>query len=336
MENLPKITILIVTLNSERTLQKCLESIEQQNYPKEKIEYLNVDGSSIDSTKVILKQHGFKIIDGCFGAEAKRAIGIAKSKHNLIVSIDSDNYLPNSQWLKQMLRPFIDDPETVHANTLRYGYRKSDSLYNRYVALFGGADPVVYYIGIPDRLSYIQKKWTKGKIIKETKDYYLVEFSKDSLPTVGCNGVVYKRDLLLRFARSRPEEFLHIDVFADLIEKNYNRFAIVKNSVVHDTAITLESLLKKRVDFLSDYYLGKKRRYLIYNSKKLQDNLKLFLFIFYTVTFIKPFVDSLRGYLRVRDRAWFIHPFVCWVYLYAYTRATIAGLFFKKYERFRR
>ena len=331
MENLPKITILIVTLNSERTLQKCLESIEQQDYPKEKIEYLNVDGGSTDSTKDILEQHGFKIIDGCFGAEAKRGIGIAKAKHNLIVSIDSDNYLPNVQWLKQMLRPFIDDPQTVHANTLRYGYRKSDSLYNRYVALFGGSDPVVYYIGIPDRLSYLRKKWTKGKIIKETKDYYLVEFSKDNLPTVGCNGVVYKRDLLLRFARSSPEDFLHIDVFADLIEKNYNRFAIVKNSVVHDTAITLKSLLKKRVDFLSDYYLGKKRRYLIYNPKKLQDNLKLFLFIFYTVTFLKPFIDSLRGYLRIRDRAWFVHPFICWVYLYVYGKATIVN-FLKRYE----
>lgn len=334
----PKISIVIPTYNNERTLTNCLKSIQKQDYPKEKIEYLNIDGGSTDASKKIFKKFGFKIVDASDkkGAESQRAVGIAKAKYNLIVSIDADNYLPNKKWLKQMIQPFVEDPKVVHANTLHYAYRKKDSLYNRYSALFGGSDAVVYYIGILDRLSFIRKKWTEGKIIKETRNFYLVEFSKDNLPTVGCNGVVYRRDLLLKFARSSPEEFLHIDVFVDLIEKNYNRFAIVKNSVIHDTAATLWSLLAKRVKFLSAYYLGKERRYLIYNPKKKQDNLKLFLFIFYTITFVKPLFDSLQGYLIIPDRAWFIHPLICWIYLYAYAKATITRFFLKSHERAKR
>src|SRR3989338_1242843 len=51
-----------------------------------------------------------------------------------------------------------------------------------------------------------------------------------------------------------------------------------------------------------------KRRYLIYNPKKPQDVFRLFVFIFYTITFVKPLIDSIRGYFIVRDVAWFLHP----------------------------
>ena len=41
------------------------------------------------------------------------------------------------------------------------------------------------------------------------------------------------------------------------------------------------------------------------------------------ITFLKPFTDSMRGYFSIRDRAWFIHPIMCWAYLYSYGVATI-------------
>jgi len=333
-KTLPKITIIIVTLNNQRTIENCLRNIISQNYPQNKIEYLNIDGGSIDDTRKILRKYGFKIINSPIknNAEAQRAIGLLKAKNNLIISLDADNYLPSNNWFRQMIEPFLENPQLVHVNTLHYTYKRTDSLFNRYIALFGAVDPVVYYIGIPDRVSFIQKKWRGGKIIKETKSYYLVEFDKRNLPTVGCNGVVYRKDLLLKFAKSKPKEFLHIDVFIDLVEKGYNQFAIVKNSVIHDTAVTLPALLKKRIRFLDDYYLqnNKKRRYLIYNSKSLISNIKLLLFIIYTITFVKPFIDSLRGYLKIRDKAWFVHPFACWIYLYIYGRTTLTSFFRKK------
>lgn len=330
---LANISIIIVTYNNERTIKKCLEAIKRQDYPRNQIEYLNIDGGSSDKTLSILKSGGFKSIKSPIkrNAEAQRAVGIKAAKHNLIVSIDADNYLPNSNWLQQMVKPFIEDPNIIHANTMHYTYLAKDSLYNRYCSLFGLLDPIVYYVGNPDRMPQFIKKWKKGKVLKETDNHYLVEFSKKNLPTVGCNGVVYRKDILLKYAKSDPSQFLHIDVFVDLIERGYNRFAIVKNDIIHDTAVDLSMLLKKRIAFLTNYYLkaggaGPKRRYYIYNPKNFKDNMRLFLFILYSITLIKPILDSFRGFLSVRDWAWFLHPFVCLVYFYAYSAATTRHL----------
>ena len=290
-----------------------------------------MDGGSADATKTILKKNKFRVIDSPIkNAEAQRAIGLKHANNNLIVSLDADNYLPNKKWITQMVRPFLENKEIVHAGTLHFTYKKNDpSSFNRYVALFGVVDPTVYYVGRPDRVPHFKNKWSGGDILRETPEYYIVRFTKDSLPTVGCNGVVYRRDILLKNAQADPSKFIHIDVFADLFEKGYDKYAIVKNDLIHDTAIDLRSLMKKRIAFLYAYYHKKalKRRYFIYNPNKLQDVFKLFLFILYTITFIKPLVDSARGYFVIRDRAWFLHPIMCWVYLYAYGLVTFKKLF---------
>lgn len=330
MRQLPPITIVIVTLNNERTISECIHRIITQSYPKHLIEYLNIDGGSTDNTKLIFSQNKFRIIESPIkkNAEAQRAIGLKYAKHNLIVSLDADNYLPHSNWLEQMVKPFMDDPSIVHAGTMHFTYMRKYTVFNRYVSLFGVIDPLVYYVGKPDRLPYFKRRWSSGTILKEASEYYIVKFTKESLPTVGCNGVVYRRDVLLKHAHSDPLNFLHIDVFVDLLEKGYDKYAIVKNDVIHDTATDLNMLMRKRKAFLFMYYLNLqknllKRRYLIYNPRRLKDNFKLLLFIIYTVSFVKPFIDSLRGYVGIRDRAWFLHPIVCWMYLISYSSVTI-------------
>jgi len=331
-KTLPKISIVIVTYNNERTISKCAQCIKSQIYPKDKIEYLNIDGGSTDNTEKILKNHSFRIIKSpiSHNAEAQRAIGVKEARNNLIVSIDADNYLPSPLWLQQMVRPFIDNDQVVHAGTLHYAYRKNDSIINRYCALFGVLDPVVFYIGRPDRLSHLHKEWKKD-IIKETSGYYLVKFDSETLPTVGCNGVAYRRDLLLKYAKTDPNEFFHIDVFLDLIEKGLTTFAVVKNEVYHDTAASLFVFMKKRIHFLTTYFLNDhslKRRYLIYNQRDTSHIIKLIFFIIYTITLIKPFIDSIIGYIKIRDSAWFLHPLICWIYLSTYSFA-----FFKKNKK---
>jgi len=333
---LSKITILIVTLNNKRTLCNCLKSIQEQDYPKQLIEYLNVDGGSTDGSVTIMKKFGFKVVPSPIkrNAEAQRAVGVKLAQNKLIVSLDADNYLPNKNWLRQMVKPFLENPNLVHANTLHYTYRQEDSIFNRYCALFGTVDPIVYYIGRPDRLSWIFNQWRLGENIENRGSYFLVRFSEKTLPTVGCNGVVYRKDLLLKYTKSKPRQFTHIDVFIDLIRKGYQEFAVVKNDIIHDTAHSFKNLLKKRMLFLSEYYFkqNRERRYKIYDPTKIPDNLKLLLFIVYTLTIIKPLVDSFRGYLRIRDLAWFLHPFVCFIYLFAYGQASLKHLFLRKQD----
>lgn len=324
-EKLPTLSVVIVTFNNGQVLPPCLEAILVQDYPKEKIEYINIDGGSTDNTKELMKQYNFRVVDSpVANAEAQRAYGLREAKHEIVVYIDADNYLPHNQWFLQMTKPFIDDSSIIYSQTMRYTHRMTDSGFNRYCALFGVNDPVVYYVGRPDRLSWSEKRWRYGKIIKNTESYFVVNFTKENMPTIGCNGIMVRRDILFNHAQSDPEHFLHIDVYVDLLEKGFNNFAIVKNDVVHATAYTLRNLIKKRMAFLM-YFYGQKvpRRYMIYDSTKRADNWRMFLFVIYTVTFVRPLVDSIVGYVKIRDVAWFIHPIACWAFLYAYGKSFI-------------
>jgi len=52
--NEPLVSVIIPTYNPERVLPLCLESIEEQSYPKEKIEIIIADGGFIDDMMVLI------------------------------------------------------------------------------------------------------------------------------------------------------------------------------------------------------------------------------------------------------------------------------------------
>ncbi|PIP12385.1 MAG: glycosyl transferase, partial [bacterium (Candidatus Stahlbacteria) CG23_combo_of_CG06-09_8_20_14_all_40_9] len=52
-----KISIVIPCRNEEKFIGKCLDSIIEQDYPKDKLEILVVDGMSEDRTREIMKEY---------------------------------------------------------------------------------------------------------------------------------------------------------------------------------------------------------------------------------------------------------------------------------------
>lgn len=64
-----------------------------------------------------------------------------------------------------------------------------------------------------------------------------------------------------------------------------------------------------------------KRRYSVYDPNR--DRWALIGFIFYASTLILPTIDSFRGFLKVRDIAWFMHPVMCLGILFVYGITTV-------------
>ncbi len=328
--NLPSLSVIVVTLNCESTIERCLSRIVDQNYPEELIEVLVVDGGSTDATLDIAKSYKVEIIDAGFreNQEARRSIGLLSARNEILVYIDSDNFLPTNRWFLEMVEPFYEDKEIIATQTLHYTYIPNDTLMNRYSALFGGKDPVPFYFKKQDRLPWIEKSWNLlGRVTKETENYYTIEFDSN-IPTLGCNGFLIKREILLK-SDHEPAVFFHTDVLQDLIKKGYRQYGIVKNSIIHSIDGGFLINLRKRY-----YYMFKlnqnmrhKRRYMIYDIKSFSDNMRLVKYIFYTVTVIKPLYDSMKGYLRIRDFAWFLHLPMCWGTLFIYTLAVIQSVF---------
>jgi len=57
MSNLPFVSVIIPCRNEEKYIGKCLDSLVKQDYPKDKLEVLVVDGMSEDKTREIIEEH---------------------------------------------------------------------------------------------------------------------------------------------------------------------------------------------------------------------------------------------------------------------------------------
>jgi cellulose synthase/poly-beta-1,6-N-acetylglucosamine synthase-like glycosyltransferase len=100
------VSIIILTYNSERTIDDCIESVMKLNYPKDEMEVIVVDGGSTDKTLDILKEYPVKIIKHKKkGFASSRNIGLHSAKGEIIVFTDSD-CIVDVNWLKELLRCF--------------------------------------------------------------------------------------------------------------------------------------------------------------------------------------------------------------------------------------
>lgn len=86
----PLVSVVITTKNSASTIADCLKSINEQNYPKEKIEIIVVDNNSSDETVAIARRFTDKIFFKGPERSAQRNFGVQKSQGKYILYLDSD------------------------------------------------------------------------------------------------------------------------------------------------------------------------------------------------------------------------------------------------------
>src|SRR3990167_3234313 len=99
---LPTITVVTPTYNSGKTLDKCLSSVREQDYPQDKIEIILGDGGSSDNTFHIARKYHAKVIKISKEkqhAEYNRGVAFNEAKGDLSLILDHDNFLPDNTWL---------------------------------------------------------------------------------------------------------------------------------------------------------------------------------------------------------------------------------------------
>ncbi len=324
---LPTLSIVIVTWNNERTLARLLKNIETQDYPRNRLEIIIVDGNSTDRTLKIIEESKLKIkvVKGVRprDPEACKGQGLSLARGELVGLIDSDNYLPHQNWFKDMASPLVKNKELVGSYPWRFGYIKNDNILNRYFSLIGSADPVGLYLGKADKLSYVSDKWIiPGRIIKNDKKYLIVEFDEDNFPTLGSNGFFARRKYMLK-GKADMNNFFHIDVPYDILKFGLNKYAVIKDVIIHDTAVKLIPYMIKRVKYMGLHYQNraKDRRYRVFDPDRKRDLISIVLFVIFSLTIAQPLYVALKGYISKRDIAWFIHPIFCFSIMLTYVFA---------------
>lgn len=318
MKYLPSISIVIATYDGcAKTLEKCLKIIRSQNYPQKSIEIILGDGGPrYQSAKIgqNYKVKSIKIPHKIQNAEFNRGSALAAAKNELVLILDHDNFFPNKNWIQDAVAPFETYPRLVAAQSYKYYYDRSLSLLDRYFALFGASEPLPVYLKKSDKLQQHITSWNLGgSIVFENDRYYIISFPNNprKFLTIGSNGCLIRKNLLLKYADIRPDHHYPIDVIVDIVSHGYDQFAFIKNAIIHQTGYSgFWSFLKRRYKFVVDYHFKQhsNRRYSVVMPG---DEINVIRFAIYSMTLIGPVFHSLVGFWHIHDVAWFLHVPMC-------------------------
>lgn len=314
------ITVSLVSYNDERILKDSLLSIREQDYNQNLVDILILDGGSIDNTIKIAEKYNAKVIyrpDLKYRPDIRAIMATTIPRTDLVFFYSADNRLQENDIFSRMVKVFEENNDVVACETLRYGRRDGDPILSRYFALIGGLDPIAIGLGKADRGPYDQKEWHSFGLVEDHGNYYKVKFEADTsrIPTIGANGCLIRREYIQEM--DCKDNSAHIDMCVSLIQKGHDTFAFIKDShVLHYIDVPLIPFLKRRLSLASMYSAEKiKRIYSVFHKK---DIWRLIWIIVTYTTFIFPLVRSIRGYIKYRDRAWFLHPLLCFIFTVGY------------------
>ncbi len=315
----PLISVIIPTYNEEKNIAKAIRVIRDQEYPTSRIEILVIDDYSTDNTVVIAKKLRAKIFfSGARHIERSKSIGIEHAKGEFLLFADADIQLVGKHWLKKAVEPLIQDPDIVGAQAIYWKYSKKHNVYNRYSELYGVNDPFVYMLGNRGVVSGSENSWMYPETVSaETSTYFIAQFTSSNLPTIGSQGYLARTSFIKRYTNWSPY-FFHLDTTAELVEKKKNRFALMKLSVEHDYVTSFYMFHKKlyRNLFLFLRYRNLRKYTYGVGSQNFYRTLVIMM------TMIVPLYQAIRGYRKIHDPAWFLHPLFCitvpLMYFYVY------------------
>ncbi len=250
-------------------------------------------------------------------SETAKAIGLKRAKGKYICILASDNYLNDPQFFAKCLEPF-KNKDIVGSFPVRYWHYKDDNILNRYFALFGVNDPIPLYLNKNDRASYYTDELCEYPIIFSYShpEYFIVNL--ESVPTLGDNGFFIRKDILMQ---ADIENYFHIDVCQDLFDLGYKTYAVVNTSIWHRTGGNIIKFFLKRLKYADKFSEG--RRWKMLGKKDLP---RLLWFIFSTLTLIYPLYLSVKGYRKIKDKAWFLHLPICLITIGVYGVWTLKKL----------
>ncbi len=281
-----------------------------------------MDGGSTNGADEVARRFGCRVYalpQLLHNATARNGLGIQKAKGDILLILEPDNIMVGTLWLKKMVQPFIDVPHIIGTYSIRNTYEQNMPALTRYFSLIGINDPLVYYLGKSEKLSYCETSYHKGEVLSETKGYYIVRFTKNNLPTLGDNGHMIRRKTLSQVIRD-PYAYLHTDEMVKLLDIGFDTYGVVKNSIIHYSGGNVTEYIRRRTTYKRQNYdmQRTKRRYLVYDPSSARDRRNLIRFIVYSLSVVPMIFESVWGYIHKKDSAWFLHPVVCFAVTCSY------------------
>jgi glycosyltransferase involved in cell wall biosynthesis len=308
-QTLPVITVIMPTLNSEKTIDLALNSLSKQTYPKDRIEILVIDGGSKDSTVQIALKYGATILPNPkVQPEHAKSIGLNKAKGEYAMFLDSDEVLRSSKSLANKVKLLLSNPTCK--NIVTTGLRKPAHypFLCDYINKFG--DPFSFFMYRIDSGNFFESLKRRYSVSISTEEYEIIDFKKNDLtPIVDGGGHLFDLDFL-----KSVEDIKHVSLSARVFSSmvfHTHRLGVLKDDYIeHYSSPGLGGYLRKiKWRIVSNLSLGnnipgyKNREQYVNKVNKV----KKYLFLPYALLLLPVLIDSLYLALKNKDIRYFIH-----------------------------
>lgn len=294
LQNLPRVSVIMPTLNVEALLDQALSAITRQTYPRDRVEIILADAHSTDRTREIAKKYGAIILDddGKNMEEGKR-LALQHATGEYVVFVDADNEITHPDHLKLAVEALVTNPQALGVESYYLPSPKMSSFCVYLTALLHISDPVCWLMSANPKLIARQ-----GEV-----ERWILPDGTFSHP-LGANGFFYRRADLQSVQANEKFQDTHVALF--LMRNGKREWLRLRGRGVHHYYVqTLWGFVQKRrratVHFL------RVQEDMPANWMKEKSPVPLWLAAVYCVTFVGPLWHTLRGIIRSGDARWLWH-----------------------------
>ena len=299
MPPVPFVSFVVPNLGNKEKIQSTLRSVFEQDYPKNRYEVIVVDGGSAPDVVEVIKKFPVRFYHNpkkfAEGPGMAKDQGYGYSKGDIVCILESDVTLLQKDWITEMVKPFLDDPE-IFAAACKLGVLKSDCATNRYLS-YVGVDPFVANRSLEGNLAL-------GKLKIEKKERYDLHILDRKFPVcTGSNGFMIKKEVLDKIGGYTQDT----EMVQHSVDHGFVKLAIPhKPSVHHDNVSSFKQFVKKRFG-----WIGYFRKHNYYNRDFVwidpSRKGRFFLYVFKQLVFFSNIPISIKKAFEHKDAAWLLH-----------------------------
>lgn len=315
-----KFSISLPVYNSAKYLQSCLETIFSQDYPKDLIEVLVVDGGSSDNTLEIARSYNTKIFDnpkrlGEYGMQ----IAVVNASGDLLILFAADNGLVGKDWLRDVSAIF-NKHEKLSCFWGKLIHSRNDPGIMRYYELIQ-SEPLAWFL---NRNLEFYLKFASQENLNGIK-YSTFDVEPKRPLCWGANGICYKlcdvKELFL------GEKYVgDNEIFQYMVEKGKNKVAYSFSlNIYHHTVTSVANWVAKWKRNYTQIFLKTRHErridWFYYGNFKL----KMFFWLIYSLIPVFSIPHSIYLMFKDKNIYWLYHPLMCFLQTITYLYWTIAS-----------
>lgn len=129
---LPTVSVIVPVYNGAKTIEGCIQSLLEQNYPRDLFDITVVENGSTDATSAIVAVYPVQLLH-CpeRGPAAARNLGISCSKGEIVAFTDSD-CIAHPDWLLELVKPYTDSSVVGVGGAILASTHSDRNLYERF------------------------------------------------------------------------------------------------------------------------------------------------------------------------------------------------------------